>query len=352
VSAGPRTHPAVSVVVPSYNRADCLPDTVASILAQTVPPAEVIIVDDGSRDHTAEVCRRLRPPVRYVHRENGGTAAAKNTGMRAATGEYIAFLDADDVWEPTKLEVQLALHAAHPEIKWSVTNHRTTDRANRPLLGVQGFARDLPAFEAAGLPPEAFFATAMTRSEIEAADSRHTVYTGDAFELNFYGNFAYPSCAMLERRVMDQAGLFDETFRYASDTEYFHRLAAAAPLGVIMTPLFLWRRGAANTNVSSNNMAEIVRNAIRSVDRAVRLRGDPPPDRIRRLHMEARRRLLLRLAYIELSNLDGGGARTSLRRAWAEGAPVTPRALGIYGASLLPGSALRGLRGLKRRFGA
>ena len=78
--------PVVSVVIPTYNRADCLPETVTSILGQTVAPAEVIIVDDGSRDHTAQICRKFPPPVRYVYRENGGTAAAKNTGMQAAAG--------------------------------------------------------------------------------------------------------------------------------------------------------------------------------------------------------------------------------------------------------------------------
>jgi len=341
-----RPHPAVSVVVPTYNRADCLRDTVASILAQTVPAAEVIIVDDGSRDHTAQVCREFPPPVRYLRRENGGSAAARNTGMRAAAGEYIAFLDADDVWEPIKLEVQLALHAAHPEIGWSATNHRTTDRANQPLPGIQGFARDLPAFEAAGLEPEAFFALAMTRSEIEAAGSRHTVYTGDAFELNFYGNFVYPSCAMLHRRVLDRAGLFDETLRCAVDTEYFHRVSACAPLGMVMTPLFRWRRGPGETIVSSGNMERLVSTALLSLDRAVQLRE--PSARARALYVESRRRLLLRLAYIQLSNLDRKAARGSVRRAWAEGARVTPRALGIYGASLLPGPALRGLHRLKR----
>ena len=71
-----------------------------------------------------------------------------------------------------------------------------------------------------------------TRSEIEAAGSRHTVYTGDAFELSFYGNFVYPSCAMLHRSVPDRAGLFDETLRCAVDTEYFHRVSACAPLGL------------------------------------------------------------------------------------------------------------------------
>ena len=338
--------PTVSVVIPTYNRADCLQDSVFSILAQTVPAAEVIIVDDGSRDHTADVCRGFPPPVRYLRRENGGSAAARNTGMRAAAGDYIAFLDADDVWEPAKLEVQLALHAAHPEILWSATNHRTTDRAGRPLPGVQGFARDLPAFAAAGLEPEAFFSLAMARSEIAAAGSRHTAYTGDAFELNFYGNFVFPSCAMLHRSVMERAGLFDEALRCAVDTEYFHRVSACAPLGIVMTPLFRWRRGPGETIVSSANMERLVVNALLSLDRAVKLRE--PSARARTLYADSRRRLLLRLAYIQLSNLEGKAARESVRRAWAEGARMTPRALGIYGAGFLPGPALRGLHRIKQ----
>ena len=349
MTAGPGTLPTVSVVVPTYNRADRLKDTVASILAQTVPPAEVVIVDDGSTDDTARVCRDFPSPVRYLYRENGGSAAARNTGMRAARGEYIAFLDADDVWEPTKLEVQLALHAAHPEIGWSATNHLTTDRTNQPLPGVQGFARDLPAFEAAGLEPDELFALAMMRSELVAAGGRHAAYTGDAFELSFYGNFVYPSCAMLHRSVMDRAGLFDETLRCAVDTEYFHRVSAYAPIGIVMTPLFRWRRGPGETIVSSANMEQLVRNALLSVDRAAQLRRLSSTAQTR--YVESRRRLLLRLAYIELSNLNRAAARHTIRRAWAEGASVTPKALGIYGASLLPGAALRGLHQLKRRLG-
>lgn len=341
------TPPTVSVVVPTYNRADRLKDTVASILAQTVQPAEVLIVDDGSKDDTARVCHDFPSPVRYLYRENGGSAAARNTGMRAAKGKYIALLDADDVWEPTKLEVQLALHAVHPEIGWSATNHFTTDRANEPLRGVQGFARDLPAFEAAGLEPEEFFALAMTRSELMAAGGRHVAYTGDAFELSFYGNFVYPSCAMLHRSLVDRAGLFDEALRCAEETEYFHRVSAYAPIGIVMTSLFRWRRGPGETIVSSGNMEQLVRNALLSIDRAAQLRRLSSGAQTR--YIESRRRLLLRLAYIELSNLNRAAARHTIRRAWAEGARVTPKALGIYGASLLPGAALRGLAQLKRR---
>ena len=350
MSARQQGVPTVSVVVPSYNRASCLEATVNSILGQTVPPTEIIIVDDGSIDDTAAVCSRFPEPVRYVYRPNGGTAAAKNTGMREARGELIAFLDADDLWDPIKLETQIALHAAHPEIGWSLTNHLTTDGESRLLPGPQGFVRDFPAFTETGLDPDAFFARFMQRSELLAGNRSHIVYTGDVFELLFDGNVAFPSCVMLHRRMMSQAGLFDETFRYASDTEYFHRLAAMGQLGIVMTPLFFWRRGQANTNVSSGNMTEIVQNALKSLDRAAALRGDLSPAAEVR-YRDGRRRLLVRLAYIQLSNLDRLAARRTLRQAWAAGARISPKALGIYGASLLPGAALRGLHRLKQRIG-
>lgn len=349
MSAGPRGHPTVSVVVPTYNRADCLRDTIASVLAQTVPPSEVIIVDDGSRDHTAQVCREFPPPVRYLHQQNRGCPAARNAGIRAAIGEYVALLDADDVWEPTKLEVQLTLHAVHPDIGWSATNHLTTDGHNRPLPGIQGFARDLPAFEAARLEPDAFFSTDMARAEFEAAGGRHTAFTGDPFELLFFGNFILPSSVMLRRRLVERVGLFDESLRCAEETEYFHRFGAVSFLGVVMTPLVRWRRGQANTLVSSGNIEQLVRNAMLSLDRAAGLR-EPTP-RTRELYAAGKQRLLVRLAYVQLSNLDRRAARSTLRQAWAEGAPVTAGGLSTYAASLLPGPVLRGLHRLKRRLG-
>ena len=339
---------AVSVVIPSYNRGRCLPDTIGSVLAQTVTPLEVLVVDDGSSDDTREVCARYAAPVRYVGRPNGGASAARNTGMRAARGEFIAFLDADDVWEPSKLEVQLALHDTNPEVGWSFTNHVTTDGENRVLEGVQGFRRDFPAFSETGVTPEEFFGAALRRVELSAAGARHAVYTGDAFELWFSGNVAFPSSIVMRRALAERAGYWDEGLRCAVDTEYFHRLAAAAPVGVIMTPLFRWRRGQRNTIVSSANMIPLVRNALLSVDRASTLRGElPPATRMR--YLDGRRRLLLRLAYMQLSNLDGRASRESLQHAWESGAPVTPRSAALFGASLLPGWALRGLHGLKRR---
>jgi glycosyltransferase involved in cell wall biosynthesis len=339
--------PTVSVVIPTYNRGRCLPDTVGSVLAQTVAPLEVLVVDDGSSDDTREICARFPPSVRYVGRPNGGASAARNTGMRAARGEFIAFLDADDVWEPGKLEVQLALHAARPELGWTFTNHVTTDGENRLLPGVQGFQRDFPVFSETGADPDRLFGAALQRSELDAAGARHVVYTGDAYELLFSGNIAFPSSVMMRRSLAEKAGWWDEGLRCAVDTEYFHRLAAAAPVGVIMTPLFRWRRGQANTIVSSANMIQLVHNALLSVDRAAALRELSPAGRAR--YEEGRRRLHLRLAYMELTNFNGRACRESLRRAWAAGAAVDPRSAALFGATLLPGWALRALHSLKRR---
>jgi GT2 family glycosyltransferase len=343
----PRISATVSVVVPSYNRAGCLRETVASVLAQTVQPSEVIVVDDGSTDDTPAVCRGFSAPVRYLRRSNGGCAAARNTGIRAATGEFIALLDADDIWEPTKLEVQLALHAAYPEIGWSTTNHLTTDLANQPLSGVQGFARDLPAFQVAGRSPDAFFAPSLSPSELVVAGQHHRAYTGDAFELLFYGNFILPSAALLHRRVVERVGSFDEDFRCAEETEFFHRVSATALLGVVTTPLVRWRRGRPDTLVSGQNAEELIRNALVSLDRAAALRDPTPP--ARRACTAGRRHLMRKLAYTQLSNLDPEAARSTIRRAWAEGLGLSAPAVGLYAASLLPRRVLQGLGTVKRR---
>src|SRR5687767_5351505 len=107
----PNTSPRVSVVLTCYNYARYLPEAVESVLSQTVDDFELIIVNDGSTDRTAEVAGRFLTDarVRYIYQENGGQAKAKNRGIREARGAFIAFLDADDVWSGDKLERQLPL---------------------------------------------------------------------------------------------------------------------------------------------------------------------------------------------------------------------------------------------------
>ena len=114
--------PRVSVIIPAYNVARYLPETLRSALAQTVPPYEVLVINDGSPD-TPALEAALAPflakapgQLRYLVQENRGLSGARNTGLRAATGNLIALLDGDDLWEPTYLERQIAHLAAHPEL--------------------------------------------------------------------------------------------------------------------------------------------------------------------------------------------------------------------------------------------
>lgn len=96
----------ISVIIPAYNAAHFLPRSLGSVFAQTLPPHEVIVVDDGSTDATAQIAEQLGAKV--ISRPNGGLAAARNTGIKAASGDWIALLDADDSWSPEKLELQAA----------------------------------------------------------------------------------------------------------------------------------------------------------------------------------------------------------------------------------------------------
>ncbi len=105
----------VSVVIAAYNAARYLPETLESALAQTHAHREIIVVDDGSTDDTAARVASYRSRVTYIRRAHGGLAAARNAGLRMVRGDYIALLDADDLWKPEKLEVQLDVARRHPE---------------------------------------------------------------------------------------------------------------------------------------------------------------------------------------------------------------------------------------------
>ena len=111
--------PTVSVIIPTCNRRPRLQEAIASVLAQTSPADELIVIDDGSTDDTAAWMQALaanpsRPVVRYLRQDNAGPAAARNRGIAAAGGEWIALLDDDDVWLPTKLERQRAILSHRP----------------------------------------------------------------------------------------------------------------------------------------------------------------------------------------------------------------------------------------------
>ena len=115
------TQPLISCIIPVFNGERFLGEAIESILAQSYPKLEILVVDDGSTDQSRAVAEAFGQRVRCVSQENAGPSAAKNRGIVESTGEYVAFLDADDVWEPEKLKLQMGLFAQRPDLDIAVS---------------------------------------------------------------------------------------------------------------------------------------------------------------------------------------------------------------------------------------
>lgn len=335
----------VTVVVPTYNRAHFIEETVRSILAQSLPPFEVIIVDDGSTDDTVDVCARFHEPVRYLRRQNAGAAAARNAGIQAATGDWIAFCDSDDVWHTRKLEHQRAALAV-THAGWSFTGFGIIDPDGRPVnTQKSGFAQVFEVLAQNGVPPAEHFARWLDSRQIISASEAMTIYHGDAFGMLFLGNVALTSTSVVSREVLDRAGLFDQTFWLAEDTEFFHRVSAHSEVAIVMEPLVDYRVG--HPSITTGEPTPFIEYTLRSIHEAS-LRRPKLTVAERSAFKEGRRQLRMRLAYARLSSLDGPGARKALSEAWREDRIFSVRSAAIMIASLLPKAVLRGLHRLKR----
>lgn len=339
--------PRVSVVIPTYNRADVLGGALESALGQTLAPAEVIVVDDGSTDGTPGVVARFGDRVRYLRREREGQSAARNAGAAVAGGDFIAMLDSDDAWEPAKLERQLALHREVPALGWSVTDCLVVDPAGTPVPGPQGFRRVFVAAREHPGPIDDLFARHLERRTVQAADGAHPAWVGDLFELLFRGNLALPSTALVRRDAWNRVGGFDVSFHSATDTEFFHRLAATSPGGILMEPLTRYCLGSGGQVSVPARSAEKIRNAMRSAEVAARLR-EPLAPSAAAAFADGRRRLLRRLAWTHLANVEPADARAALGEYRAAGGRWDAGILAWRALALLPAPALRALAAAKR----
>jgi GT2 family glycosyltransferase len=225
----------VSVIIPAYNAAAFLPATLRSIFAQSSPPGEIIVVDDGSTDDTIAVARSFG--VRVIALTNGGPSAARNAGMRAATGEYVAFLDADDLWAPEKLAMQCAALRAYGRPAFSFTDFRIFDAA-----GIHERSSGLghhPAFRA--IVKRAAKVNAR-RDILVAADGKHPV---------LHESYIQPSSVLVRLADARAVGGWDETLRMSEDQEFLLRLFKILPAVGIMQALLLYRRHAAQASASA-----------------------------------------------------------------------------------------------------
>jgi hypothetical protein len=189
-----------------------------------------------------------------------------------------------------------------------------------------------------GTTARELFARHLERRDVEWAGDRVEVFTGDLYPLLFHGNLGLPSSLMIRRDVYRESGGFDPAFRVAEETEYLHRIAARWPAVLVMAPLVRYRVAHGPSLINTGDPRPAVRNALRSIEQAGRLRAPLDPETVA-ARQEGETRLLLRLARAALSAGDSAEARTALARVprtrWS-----SQRAT-LTGVSLLPAPVLR-----------
>lgn len=229
----------ISVIIPAWNRAGELRHAIDSALAQTLPPLEIIVVDDGSTDETAEVLAQYGDRIRVLRQANQGVAAARNAGIAAARGDLLAFLDSDDVWLPRKLELQAALLEADPEL---------------------GLVHCGAEFEGQGVQIDGMEGS--VAAEILKLDRKVIISHGSGI--------------VVPRRVAEEAGGFDVRMRVSEDWDFCYRVATRYRVGFVREPLSFHAR---HTNGLQNDIAGMEHGMLLALEKAF---ADPAVRPLRR----------------------------------------------------------------------
>lgn len=201
----------ISVIIPSWNRADQLVAALDSVCAQSAAAHEIIVVDDGSTDNTRKLLARHHPDVRYIFQQNKGVSHARNTGITAAGGDWIALLDSDDRWEPCKLERQQQAIRANPGYKLCHSDE----------IWIRNGKRVNPM-------------------------KKHAKHGGRIFRHCLPLCVISPSAVMIHRDIFVEIGLFDETLPACEDYDLWLRICAIYPVLYIDQPLIIKTGGHAD----------------------------------------------------------------------------------------------------------
>jgi glycosyltransferase involved in cell wall biosynthesis len=347
--------PLTSIVVPSYNRAYCLPRTVDSALAQTNARVEVIIVDDGSKDDTpALVASRYGsdPRVRFIRQDNAGVAIARNTGMRAAQGDFIALLDSDDIWEPWKLELQLACMRARPEVGMTWTDMEAIDPDGKVIN--PAYLRRMYSAYRWYPTSDSLFRESQPLTEVApglasvVGDRRFSV--GDLSSAMIMGNLVHTSTVVFTRSRYEQAGAFSDQYRHAGEDYEFHlRTCRAGIVGFVDIASIKYQCGLADRITRNENDVHFARGFLRTISPIIKEQRhtiDLPPRMINAVLAEAH-------GWIGETSLAVNDRRQAMKHlAWSlRYEPAQPRLLGLLAAAALPttvrgqvGNAYRALK--------
>ncbi|HZZ92449.1 MAG TPA: glycosyltransferase [Usitatibacter sp.] len=287
----------VSIVMPAYNSEGTVVAAVDSCRAQSHRDCEVIVVDDGSTDGTWDRISRL-PGVKAIRKPNGGVASARNAAMRHASGDFIAWMDADDLMHPQRIALELDVLRAHP-------------RAVLASTDFSAFHDDEPDFDASHIAAyyravrlaqtvDSLYDEESAPVELDGTPRR--VLLGHAYERLVHGNFVHPPTILLRRGAWERAGTFDESLRYGSEYDHLLRLARLGDFAYIDAPLLRYRRGPSQLSHNASH-GRMPLDTVAVLDK---LKRDDPP--LARRHARAFRERYAR-AFVESSEASIASGR-------------------------------------------
>lgn len=291
------TGSTISVVIPCYNGARYIRATLTSVLAQDWPNLEVIVVDDGSTDASAEIVTRDFPSVTLVRQANAGVASARNLGIRRAGGQWVAFLDADDVWLPGKLTAQWQRLSTEPGTRMAYS------------------AWQVWASEAPAPSPEDLAAL--------LADSENAIRwdgpSGWIYPQLLVDCVVWTSTVLAERSLFDEIGMFDPGLPVGEDYDLWLRASRVTPIARVPRPLALYRIHPAS--ITKRAPAANYRAAV--VERALARWGRVGPDGARARREDVQRALAASwsdyaAAHLNVGNVEQArvGGLMSTRADW------------------------------------
>jgi len=260
----------VSVIIPTYNRAMDCRRAVESVLAQSHREVEVIVVDDGSEDATRVAVDGLDPRVVYLRQENAGVVAARNRGIAAAQGDYIAFLDSDDLFQPWKLEVQLATLHFYPQVGMVWTDMAAVNaegcKTHPPYLtsmykAYRYFNREEHLRQGERL------GTVWPTAPVALAERR--TFVANLGAQMFLGNLIHTSTVLLRRERQQAVGFFDSALvTSGEDYDFHYRVCRLGPVAYLDISSILYRVGAVDQLTNPKFDIFMARNTLWTVSKA------------------------------------------------------------------------------------
>jgi glycosyltransferase involved in cell wall biosynthesis len=343
---GPGIRGLVSVIVPCYNRADIVGETIDSLLRQTYADLEIIAVDDGSTDDTRQVIASYTDErVRYFYKPNGGLSAARNYGLAMARGEFIAFLDSDDLWRDWKLASQMRLFAGHPEVGMIWSDMSTFATAGE-ILSARHLRNYYSAYEAVEFErhhrPIGVLSDLTEDAPPDVAGSPY--YIADIFQHMFKGNLVHPSTAIVRRGRLRESGPFEPevTGQGGEDYHFYFRICSKGQVAFLDAPTTLYRIHAAQ--LSTCNRLKEAHGNLSVITHWVNRKPEGLPTVV------VRNSLASAHAWLGAEELNAGNTRAAAAHLWKS---LTLRCtdastLRLFLISMLPPSIVDVVRSVRR----